>query len=169
MVLACLSCYLALVKFNVSCVCYSRALSQRDYNAFLPLFEKLEILDYVTYGTFSDIVDKEFNSHPTDLSSMIKDILANNTNYEEGWWKKKVDLAKKIWQQFADKSRRKVLLVDEVDVFFDKEYFGGLYNTTTVIETPGIKQLTTYIWNHRDEPNLLENIWKSAEYTACSK
>jgi hypothetical protein len=101
-VLACLSCYLALVKFNVSCVCYSRALSQRDYNAFLPLFEKLEILDYVTYGTFSDIADKEFNSQPINLDVMIRDILINDKNYKEGWWSSAANALQKIFQRRKD-------------------------------------------------------------------
>jgi hypothetical protein len=42
-VLAGLSCYLALVGFKVRCACYSAYLSSRDQEGFKPLFERLGV------------------------------------------------------------------------------------------------------------------------------
>lgn len=43
-VLGGLACYLALVGFDVRCICYSRLLSRRDYEDFKSLFVELDVL-----------------------------------------------------------------------------------------------------------------------------
>jgi preprotein translocase subunit SecA len=53
-VLAGLSCYLALVGFKVRCACYSSYLSSRDQENFKSLFEKLGVENSIKYGTFND-------------------------------------------------------------------------------------------------------------------
>jgi preprotein translocase subunit SecA len=52
-ILAGLSCYLALVGFTVRCACYSLYLSNRDQENFSILFEKLEVTKSIKYGTFN--------------------------------------------------------------------------------------------------------------------
>jgi hypothetical protein len=54
-VLGGLSCYLALIGYDVYCMCYSRLLSRRDYEDFFELFQDLSIEDYVVYGTFGEV------------------------------------------------------------------------------------------------------------------
>ncbi|CAF1449615.1 unnamed protein product, partial [Rotaria sp. Silwood1] len=50
-----MSCILALLGFDVRCACYSQYLSQRDYQAFVPLFDSLGLLNYIHYGTFNKL------------------------------------------------------------------------------------------------------------------
>jgi preprotein translocase subunit SecA len=47
----------ALIGFEVHSVCYSSYLSERDYTAFLELFQFLKLEDSITYGTFNEISD----------------------------------------------------------------------------------------------------------------
>lgn len=65
--LAGLSSYLALVGFQVDCMCYSRLLSRRDYEDFKELFIALGVDDRVYYGTFGEITERLFNSKGNDL------------------------------------------------------------------------------------------------------
>jgi hypothetical protein len=56
--LAILSSILALLGANVSCACYSQYLSQRDYDAFLPLFRRLNVTEHIHYGTFNKVCEQ---------------------------------------------------------------------------------------------------------------
>ena len=51
--LAVVSIIFALFGFDVSSACYSAYLSQRDYNDFKDIFEKLNVQDSIFYGTFN--------------------------------------------------------------------------------------------------------------------
>jgi hypothetical protein len=44
-----------------------------------------------------------------------------------------------------------VLLIDEVDVFFSKEFYGNVYTPSTDIKHPAVSSLIDYIWNKRNE------------------
>ncbi len=55
--LAVISIILALHGFEIKCACYSKYLSERDYEAFSPLFRELNLQDKITYGTFNEIAE----------------------------------------------------------------------------------------------------------------
>lgn len=59
-------------------MCYSRLLSQRDYEDFKNLFVQLDILKYVQYGTFGDIIEEDYNSVRFDLRECVTEVLLNN-------------------------------------------------------------------------------------------
>jgi hypothetical protein len=44
-----------------------------------------------------------------------------------------------------------VLLIDEVDVFFSKDFYGNVYTPSTDIKHPAVSSLIDYIWNKRNE------------------
>jgi len=60
-VLAVLSIFLALSKFQVDTVCYSKYLTQRDYDAFKQLFVVFGIDADIRYKTFSELSRDIFN------------------------------------------------------------------------------------------------------------
>lgn len=62
---------LALLDFEVYCVCYSQYLSDRDFNAFKALFDCFDLADKVVYGTFSKICENFINERG-DLRALIK-------------------------------------------------------------------------------------------------
>jgi len=84
LVLGILSCYLALTGFDVSCMCYSRLLSKRDYDDFTDLFDTLGIREHVTYGTFGEITEKIYNPKSRDLRVDISKILINDEDRKDG-------------------------------------------------------------------------------------
>jgi len=48
-----------------------------------------------------------------------------------------------------------ILLIDEVDVFFSKEFYGELYSTEASIIDIKITELIMYIWNNqKDDLNM---------------
>lgn len=44
-----------------------------------------------------------------------------------------------------EKSKR-ILVIDEVDVFFDENYFGQLYMPGIVLDAPEVKNMIKFIW-----------------------
>jgi hypothetical protein len=66
-------------------------------------------------------------------------------------------------------SRPKVLLMDEVDVFFKSDFYGQLYNLIASIRDAAIPALCDYIWETRTEtaPSL-DRVQRSPHYRACA-
>ena len=113
MTLAVTASILALLGCDVSVACYSKYLCTRDYNNFVKLFEQLGIVDKIYYGTFNELSERRIN--------------------------KRIDIRKGVEELFNGRSIDRLLnnekdmpiealLIDEVDVFFSKEFFGRSYS-----------------------------------------
>lgn len=61
-------------------------------------------------------------------------------------------------------TQREVLLVDEVDVFFGKDFYGRTYNQVTTICTPEITALIKKIWKERSSKPNLRSLSNTSEY-----
>jgi len=59
------------------------------------------------------------------------------------------------------------LLIDEVDVFFSKDFYGNIYTPSAKLKDPTIIELTNYIWNNRNSKLTLQIIESTNEYKAC--
>jgi len=68
--LAVASIVLALMGFDVYCVCYSRYLSDRDFNDSKSLFETFGINGQIKYGTFGSITEEIINEQGELRSSV---------------------------------------------------------------------------------------------------
>ena len=66
-----------------------------------------------------------------------------------------------------EKPRPKVLLIDEVDVFFSDGFFGSTYTAYASIKGKEVEALTDYIWEHRKEVLMIRAIKKTPEYKNC--
>jgi hypothetical protein len=143
---------LALLGFDVSCACYSKYLSERDYQEFQSIFESLDVLDHIHYGTFNKLCEAVINEHG-NVREIVKSIVSNEPSSAAS----------------ADKHARprpKILLIDEVDVFFSKDFYGNVYTPTASLADPSIAALTDLIWRTRDKVNF-GAIKRSAEYQTC--
>ena len=81
-VLAVVSAYLAVVGFNVRCVCYSQYLSDRDEDVFSKLFDQLDVSDKIKYGTFNKVCEEILNTGNVDFKSEVAKMLEKQpTNY----------------------------------------------------------------------------------------
>jgi hypothetical protein len=45
--------------------------------------------------------------------------------------------------------RPNILLIDEVDVFFSKDFYGNTYSPSASLRDPTINELIKYIWSQR--------------------
>ena len=93
---------LAIRGWDVDCVCYSSYLSARDAQSFASVFRAFSVHDQVQYGTFNGLAEKSINANG-DVRKMTEEVVV----------KRGAPSALP-----AAAGRRKILLIDEVDVFF---------------------------------------------------
>jgi hypothetical protein len=142
---------LALLGFDVNCVCYSDYLSKRDYTAFKLLFDKLNLAENIHYGTFNKICEESLNEQG-DLRKQVENLLLDVKN----------DTALKA----AEMKRPRILLIDEVDVFFSKDFYGNAYNPCLLLKDATISKLIDLIWKEKRGLDI-DKIKSSPEYTNC--
>jgi hypothetical protein len=135
-VLGALATYLAILGFRVDCVCYSRYLSDRDWNAFKGVFELFGVQDRVKYDTFTSLSKRLINS--------ICDVRQGTRTFLSG------DGA--VVSGRVEDDRRKILLIDEVDVFFSEEFYGAVYAASSKLFNPQVEALQRLVWQLRAQP-----------------
>jgi hypothetical protein len=133
--LAVCSAVMALIGFDVFCVCYSKHLSERDYSNFEKLFDILKIKEKIFYGTFKEICEYTINANGD-----IRNLTLNQINGQS----KNVENSKK------QKLSPRILLIDEVDVFFTKDFYGNSYNPITKLTDQRISNLIHDVWNFQN-------------------
>lgn len=122
---------LALLGVEVSIACYSDYLSKRDFAEFKDMFSTLKILPKIHYGTFNQVCESIINSGG-DLRERVANFVLGKGSSTKG-----------------NQASAKVLLVDEVDVFFNKEFYGNVYNPSSIVKDPTITKLIMYMWENR--------------------
>ena len=60
-----------------------------------------------------------------------------------------------------------MLLVDEVDVFFSKDFYGNIYTPLARLKDPTIARLAEHIWTNRKNNLSFKRIEQSSEFRAC--
>ena len=160
--LAVSSAVLALLGFNVNCACYSKYLSERDYKSFESMFILLGIHQNIVYGTFNELCENIINEKGNIRDLVNNLILPGNKANDRSTYNDN------------DNSRPNVLLIDDVDVFFNKQFYGEYYTPGAVLKHECIKGITDYIWdqykNNGYQSILILNILKGAnEYQECNK
>lgn len=143
---------LALLGFDVCCACYSEYLSQRDYIAFSSLFDSLGVLSHIHYGTFNKLCEYIINENG-DIRQVVEQLILKDSNIA-------VENAKKF-------KRSKILLIDEVDVFFSRDFYGNIYAPATNLKDPMITSLVNFIWAERKSHLTLNKIIATQEYKNC--
>ena len=148
---------LTLMGYEVYCVCYSKYLSDRDLAAFKELFDTLNLSQYIHYGTFFEICEQIINEQG-DLRKIVEHFILNNEI--------------KLKDSSDGNQRQKILLIDEVDVFFSKDFYGNDYKPCLNLADQTISNLIDFIWSKRHELNSLSinTVESSREYRElCSK
>ena len=143
---------LALLGFDTYCVCYSDYLSQRDYTAFEPLFNKLDLLKFINYGTFNKVCEDVLNKNG-DVRQVIETFIRTN----------QLPLPSKS----TGTGRARILLIDEVDVFFSKEFYGNRYQPSLSLTDPVLTNFISLIWKERHNSPTLLKLKESDEFKAC--
>ncbi|KAL4480352.1 hypothetical protein ABPG74_020868 [Tetrahymena malaccensis] len=150
-ILAALACFYSLCGFAVKCACYSNQLSIRDYEEFLFLFQKLQIKNVILYGTFNKVCEQILNQRGDIREQVSSYIQTGKINFEK-----------------SSDQLKQVLLIDEVDVFFSKDFFGNNYDIVAPIQDPTIENLLDKIWSAKFDPNFnFKTISESEQYKNC--
>ena len=133
LVLAVLSTVLAIFGFRVDCVCYSQYLSIRDWCAVEQIFELFGVKDRVKYDTFTSLSKRLINS-VCDVREGTKSFISGGacSNICSG-----------------DDRDKKILLIDEVDVFFSKDFYGMVYSASSHFVNPQVEAIQRLVWKHR--------------------
>ncbi|ETO30348.1 hypothetical protein RFI_06774, partial [Reticulomyxa filosa] len=150
--LAVTCCMLALFGFDVSCASYSEYLSNRDFKSFEQLFNILGVIDHIHYGTFNKICERIINEGG-DVRKLVENLILPDNE------KKSNELERII--------RSKILLIDEVDVFFNKDFYGSCYSPAATLRHDAITKLIDFIWKNKNSFLKLKDVKQSNEYKAC--
>ena len=149
--LAMTSAIFALLGYDVDCACYSPYLSQRDYEGAKGFFELLNVKEFIEYGTFNRLCEKNINSE-VNIREKVLSFFGIESNQNEKKGKKE--------------KRDKVLLIDEVDIFFSKDFYGALYTPSAVVKHPAISGLLKMIWAQKTTI-AYNSALTSPEYKVC--
>jgi hypothetical protein len=115
------------------------------------MFTELDVARNIEYGTFNKICESILNRNFEIREKVINLIKSNN------------DGSTKMLPLKA--TRPKVLLIDEVDVFFNKDFLGNLYVPSARLADITITNLLNFIWEHRKNARDLGSLIKrSKEY-----
>ncbi|KAL9698998.1 hypothetical protein quinque_002439 [Culex quinquefasciatus] len=152
LVLAMIAAVLALTGHQVQMVCYNQYLVNRDKADFDDLYDMLEIGHAIRYGTFNDmanaVIAPKIDGTSRNLRSFVSDLVLSEPRKSR---------PSKPKAQVKDNS---VLLMDEVDVFFTKDYYGSNYQPIVTPTIVGLGAIQKKIWNlvhaqgMRDVPQL---------------
>ena len=168
-VLAVVSAYLAVVGFNIRCVCYSQYLSERDKDGFEKLFNFLDISDKIKYGTFNKVCEEILNTGNVDFKSEVeKMVLKKESKF--GFINA---LARAVdWTNFSKEKNeisknKTVLLIDEADVFFESNFYGQSYCPAIKLQSEEVRNLLHLVWkkakNYQKHKSQLYDELKNSE------
>ncbi|KAL4512826.1 hypothetical protein ABPG72_017511 [Tetrahymena utriculariae] len=137
---------LALLGCDVDMVCYSKYLSERDDKDFRNLFVSFGVSEKISYGTFDQQAEKYLESYLNVRQSTLSVI-------KQGVQNQGINQKKNI-------SNHRILLIDEVDIFFNMDFYGKTYNPVVSFVTEEIKNIITDIWKQKGqkEQNIVQNI-----------
>jgi hypothetical protein len=115
-------------------VCYSAYLSQRDEKDFEVVFKHFGVKEMVNYGTFQQLSERLINEQG-DVRAMTLDVFLNSKE------------ARVATPRVTTKQR--ILLVDEVDVFFGGSFYGETYDPVVPLQLGSIAELQKRAWTMR--------------------
>ena len=152
-VLGVTACILSLLGFDVHCASYSEYLSHRDHSTLRSLFDSLDILNHIRYNTFNKLCEDIINEN-CDIRQIVEKLICNSSQL--------TTMRKK-----GKNTRARILLIDEVDVFFSREFYGNIYTPSVSLQDPSITSLVNRIWTQRKSKLTLAQIKQTDEYRAC--
>lgn len=142
---------LASLGYDVDCVCYSDYLVRRDEKAAFLLLKRFGLLERFRYGTFNqvceDFLNARVNVREQGLAIIRGEPVAVTADSGSG--------------------RPRIVIGDEVDVFFDQNFYGNIYRPLAELQDPVVSDLYAYIWANKDNPSAVtaKAVCASAAFT----
>lgn len=144
-ILGILSTTLALLGFHVHSACYSSYLCERDEADFVDLWQKFAVRSLIKFSTLSTLANQLINE-----SGEVRDLVRNFVTSGGVASSSRSSLARIPKEQ-------RILLIDEVDVFFSSDFYGATYNPATGALVIGVA-VQRYIWDNRTANLTLEKL-----------
>lgn len=148
--LGALSCFLALTGFEVHCACYSKYLSDRDFESFRELFDIFEITNNIHYSTMAGLAEMVIN-----CNGSVRDLAGANIFRS---------ISRSSATGNGTTKRPRILLIDEVDVFFSDNFLGNTYNPSGRFLSDETRAIMTHIWENRASHLQLSSIQSLPAY-----
>ncbi|XP_058819849.1 uncharacterized protein LOC131682418 [Topomyia yanbarensis] len=128
----------ALTGHKPRIVCYNHYLVERDESDFKQFYAIFNINNIITYSTY-DAMANELIAPIVDGRRMgLRDLMSVMLLKD----------AAPVRSKFVSEDcASSVLLIDEVDVFFTKEYYGGVYCPVNRLMLPGLDKIQEKIWS----------------------
>ena len=122
---------LSFLGFGVDVVCYSDYLSDRDFESFQNMFMKFGLTNLIRYGSFKTICEKFLNERG-NIRDGVSSIISSTKGINS----------------FAatSKNEERILLIDEVDVFFNKDFYANIYKPYAKLCSDEITAFVKEIW-----------------------
>jgi len=152
-VLGVTACVLSLLGFDVCCASYSEYLSQRDHSTLRSLFDSLDLMNNIHYNTFNKLCEYIINEN-CNIRQIVGQLICEGSQLS-------------TMRKQGKNTRAKILLIDEVDVFFSREFYGNIYTPSISLQDPTITYLVNHIWTQRKSKLTLSQIKQTDEYRAC--
>eukprot|EP00808_Paulinella_micropora_P015181 g14014.t1 len=152
-VLGALASLLALLQCRVDVACYSERLVERDRKDCEAFWRLLGISELVQYSTLKGLANQILKEEQGDVRALTKAFLTSDDGLLVDV--KQASAAAKDW---TVQYRPRVLLIDEVDVFFQKDFYGKSYDAATLIKSQEITDLFEHIWSQRKALPTLEQV-----------
>ncbi|XP_058813067.1 uncharacterized protein LOC131677338 [Topomyia yanbarensis] len=145
----------ALTGHKPQIVCYNQYLVTRDESDFMPFFAILNINNDITYSTYDGmanaLIAPVIDGRQMKLRDLITDMLLKNTVPGQS----KFTLENRV---------NSVLLIDEVDVFFTKHFYGSVYCPLNRMMLQGLELIQQKIWSLTEYPLLTSEPIKQSIY-----
>ena len=125
----------ALLGYDVWVCCYSSYLSDRDRKTFKKLFNEFCVKPQITYCTINDLVNSILGKSLPDFRNIV-------LNFLKG---------KKAIPFKPQQKDKKLLLIDEVDVFFGSNFYGRNYYPAISVNSLDTEELMRHIWDNKSE------------------
>ncbi len=144
-ILAVTACIFALLGYTVNCACYSEYLSERDYKAFSYLFTAFRVEEYVVYDNFQRLSNRLLKEEGGDIFANITNLVLTSGSNQGSNSNSRL-YASVVAGKSARATREKILLIDEVDVFLDQDFYGSSYNPVAKLVHTTVESLIRAIW-----------------------
>ncbi|CAM9117607.1 unnamed protein product, partial [Ectocarpus fasciculatus] len=161
---------LSLTGRDVDCACYSEYLSKRDYSDFRDLFAAFGVSKCIRYGTFDKLCESFINRRG-DIRSCVESMIEPSSTKKLPMNASAVSansLPLVPLPMHRPTTRPRVLLIDEVDVFLNEDFYGSCYHPVAKLHHPTISAMFEHVWERRKHRRQLyfSNIQKSEAYNA---
>jgi len=124
----------AILGYDVNVLCYNPYLSERDKKLFQELFNFFEVIEKIYYGDIGSIV-----------SNYIEEkCFPNRFDYVNKFLR-----GEKVRPFGARDASKRILLIDEVDVFFGPDFYGKTSGRIVILNSGESIELIKFMWNNR--------------------